>query len=90
MLAAEDGDTVTTDRLDEFRPEAIIEPRQPEYIPPGFDLRNAVHEYERRLLVLALTQTKGVVSQAARLLGYKNHQTRPLTLCASSQIVHTA
>jgi two-component system NtrC family response regulator len=75
MLAAEDGDTVTIDSLDEFRPETIIEPRQPEFIPPGFDLRNAVHEYERRLLVLALTQTKGVVSQAARLLGYKNHQT---------------
>ncbi|MBC7930593.1 MAG: sigma 54-interacting transcriptional regulator [Rubrivivax sp.] len=75
ILNAEDGDVITAEKLDEFRPATLIEPALPESIPPGFTLKRAVLEYERRVIELALAQVKGSVSHAATLLGYKHHQT---------------
>ena len=84
ILKAEDGDVITAERLDEFRPESIIEPRMPESLTPGFELKSAVLEYERRVIELALTQAKGSVSHAAKLLGFKHHQ----TFCAMLEMRH--
>lgn len=41
----------------------------------GFSLKEAVRRYEARLIRLALKETGGAVTAAARLLGLKHHQT---------------
>ncbi|HEX8181650.1 MAG TPA: response regulator [Pyrinomonadaceae bacterium] len=40
----------------------------------GFSLRKAIHGYERRMIELALKDADGMVSRAAKLLGFKYHQ----------------
>src|SRR5260370_4946989 len=40
----------------------------------GFSFKSAVHRYEAHLIRLALNETGGFVTQAARLLGLKHHQ----------------
>src|SRR5207302_6208859 len=40
----------------------------------GFSFKKAVHRYEAHLIGLALKETGGLVTQAARLLGFKHHQ----------------
>src|SRR5260370_636369 len=40
----------------------------------GFSFKSAVHRYEAHLIRLALNETGGLVTQAARLLGFKHHQ----------------
>ncbi len=40
----------------------------------GFSLRKAVHRYERRVIERALEDAEGMVSRAAKLLGFKYHQ----------------
>jgi CheY-like chemotaxis protein len=40
----------------------------------NFSLRRAVHQYEAHLIRLALSETSGLVTHAARLLGFKHHQ----------------
>ena len=55
-------------------------PKLPESLPPGFTLKSAVLEYERRVIEVALRQARGSVSHAAKLLGYKHHQTFVATL----------
>lgn len=45
--------------------------------PPNwtnFSLRRLVHRYEATLITLALKESGGSVTRAARLLGFKNHQ----------------
>jgi CheY-like chemotaxis protein len=41
----------------------------------GFSLREAVRRYEGRLIECALKDAGGIVTRAARLLGYENHTT---------------
>jgi tetratricopeptide (TPR) repeat protein len=40
----------------------------------GFSFKDAVHRYEARLIRLALKETGGKVTAAARLLGFSHHQ----------------
>jgi len=40
----------------------------------GFSFKKAVHRYEAHLIGLALKETGGLVTRAARLLGFKHHQ----------------
>jgi CheY-like chemotaxis protein/tetratricopeptide (TPR) repeat protein len=40
----------------------------------NFSLRNAVHGYEGHMIKLALKETGGSVTRAARVLGFKHHQ----------------
>lgn len=40
----------------------------------GYSLRDAVRRYEERMISRALRDASGVVSHAARLLGFKHHQ----------------
>src|SRR5260370_10542194 len=40
----------------------------------GFSFKSAVHRYEAHLIRLALNETGGLVTRAARLLGFKHHQ----------------
>jgi two-component system chemotaxis response regulator CheY len=40
----------------------------------GFSLRKAIHRYERSVIERALKDAGGMVSRAARLLGFKYHQ----------------
>ena len=40
----------------------------------GFSLRKAIHGYERRVIERALTDAGGMVSRAAKLLGFTYHQ----------------
>jgi CheY-like chemotaxis protein len=40
----------------------------------GFSLKNSAHRYEGHLIRLALKQTGGKVTAAARLLGFRHHQ----------------
>jgi tetratricopeptide (TPR) repeat protein len=41
----------------------------------GFSLKEEVQEFEERLIELALRDARGMVSHAARLLGFKHHET---------------
>ena len=40
----------------------------------GFSLKNEVHHVEQRFIELALRDSDGMVSRAARLLGFKHHE----------------
>lgn len=49
----------------------------PEFAPAdwrGFSLRETLHRYERAVIARALRDAGGKVSRAAKLLGFKNHQ----------------
>ena len=48
----------------------------------GFSLKDAMRRYEAHLIKLALKETGGMVTAAARLLGFKHHQSL-ITLIAS-------
>jgi len=40
----------------------------------NFSFKTAVHRYEAHLIRLALNETRGLVTRAARVLGFKHHQ----------------
>lgn len=46
----------------------------PQLTDKGFDLRKAVKAYEAKFIEQALEATGGMVSRAAKLLGFKHHQ----------------
>ena len=75
VLLEKTQDTVTLRRLvmafrSLFLTHAI--PAPPDW--KGFSFWDAVHEYESHLIRLALQKTGGKVTAAARLLGFRHHQ----------------
>ncbi len=72
MLVLHAGETqITADDLpDPLRRTAPITPVTPhQSVPAGTSLEDAVNAFERRLVLDALRQTKGVQTRAAKLLG---------------------
>lgn len=67
----------TTEDIRILRRATLVAFRMLFSTPPkwkGFSFRRAVTEYESYLLKLALTEAKGSVSKASRLLGFRHHQ----------------
>jgi tetratricopeptide (TPR) repeat protein len=75
VLLEKTQDTATLRRLARafrslFLTHAI--PAPPDW--DGFSFKDAVHGYEAHLIKLALNETGGKVTRAARLLGFRHHQ----------------
>jgi tetratricopeptide (TPR) repeat protein len=75
VLLEKTQDTATLRRLARafrslFLTNAI--PAAPDW--EGFSFKDAVHGYEAHLIKLALNETGGKVTRAARLLGFRHHQ----------------
>lgn len=71
----EDMDTLK--RLAKVAFRGLFESQKLSFPPDwkSFSLRKAVHNHESNLIAMALRDTGGSITKAARLLGYKNHQT---------------
>ncbi len=73
MLAAEDNAVITPAMIEatELRQMAKTDLMKPW---EGFSLKDEIHRIERRFIELALKEAGGKVSHAARLLGFKHHE----------------
>ena len=73
VLTCDDGATVTAAMVE----TAAIRRRAPECLADpwaNFSLKEEVHRIERRFIELALRDANGMVSHAARLLGFRHHE----------------
>ncbi len=73
MLTAEEGTLINKEMVEIA---ARRETQQASLADPwaGFSLKDEVHRFEQRFIELALKNADGKVSRAARLLGFKHHE----------------
>jgi len=73
VLTAKDGATITVEAVETV---ALRQTQHAGFANPwaNFSLKEEVRLLEERFIELALTEAKGMVSRAARLLGFKNHK----------------
>jgi transcriptional regulator with PAS, ATPase and Fis domain len=73
VLTATDGMTITAEAVETV---TLRETQHAGFADPwaNFSLREEVRLLEERFIELALKHTKGMVSRAARLLGFKHHE----------------
>jgi transcriptional regulator with GAF, ATPase, and Fis domain len=74
VLTATDDMTITVEAVETV---ALRQTQQAGFADPwaNFSLREEVRLLEERFIELALKHTKGMVSRAAKLLGFKHHET---------------
>ena len=73
FLVARDGATITAEMVE----VAALRPSQNASLADpwaGFSLKHEIHRLEQRFIEMALKEAKGKVSHAARLLGFKHHE----------------
>jgi DNA-binding NtrC family response regulator len=73
LLAAEDGSVITAEAVETAGLRRTL---RSSFANPweGFSLKEEVRRFEARFIELALKEAKGRVSKAARLLGFKHHE----------------
>jgi transcriptional regulator with PAS, ATPase and Fis domain len=73
VLTATDGMTITAEAVETV---ALRQTQQAGFANPwaNFSLKEEVRLLEERFIELALKHTKGMVSRAAKLLGFKHHE----------------
>jgi transcriptional regulator with GAF, ATPase, and Fis domain len=73
MLTAADGTLITVEMVE----TVALRRTQPTSLAAcwdGFSLKREVHRYEERFIELALREAGGMVTRAARLLGFRHHE----------------
>jgi DNA-binding NtrC family response regulator len=73
LLTADDGAFITAEAVETA---GLRRTQRASFANPweGFSLKEEVRRFESRFIELALKEAKGRVSQAARLLGFKHHE----------------
>ncbi len=73
VVTSPDGAVITAEMVEAM---ALRQPTSEELkdLWEGFSLKDEIHRIERRFIELALKDANGKVSHAARLLGYKHHE----------------
>jgi transcriptional regulator with PAS, ATPase and Fis domain len=72
ILTAKNGAAITQDAIETI---SLRQTQMVSFADPwaNFSLKEEVRIFEERLIELALKEAKGMITKAARLLGFKNH-----------------
>jgi DNA-binding NtrC family response regulator len=89
ILTATNGATITAEAVETI---ALRQTQHAGFADPwvDFSLKEEVRLFEERFIELALKHTQGMISRAARLLGFKHHESLTYRLEAKHKNLRTA